>query len=418
MKNMIQHLCEMTKMTIKEMLRSKGFLFFAIVLPVLTTLLLNVQFEETKEGTEEQVSITVLEDMDSLMAYQEDAWKYHIKVYDLSGWDKSTQLLEELSSSGMFQIFVTMCDESMEKVMDSVEQTTENDKVDLIMILDRSLKEQVEKLELTDGIQVYKTSEDARYEMFSGLLEAKLLAMLEEQQAMKLGVEVDRSLTPDIETVVVELADVFDGQIGADTLFENTGMFGNALALYTVAFLFAGIMILGTIMTERQNLVYVRILLTNASPYSYAVSKLIVVVFAAVIETFSAILSYRFLVRSETGISTVQFAFVLFGMALIFNALSVSVGICCENTLAASITVYTTWMISALLGGLYFDISNASDTFKRIALLMPQRWGLRAIALFAHGSGEGYPLTIIVVITYVLVITLIGVLGLKITQKE
>ena len=73
----------MTKMTIKEMLRSKGFLFFAIVLPVLTTLLLNVQFEETKEGTEEQVSITVLEDMDSLMAYQEDAWKYHIKVYDL-----------------------------------------------------------------------------------------------------------------------------------------------------------------------------------------------------------------------------------------------------------------------------------------------------------------------------------------------
>lgn len=418
MKNMIQHLCEMTKMTIKEMLRSKGFLFFAIVLPVLTTLLLNVQFEETKEGTEEQVSITVLEDMDSLMAYQEDAWKYHIKVYDLSGWDKSTQLLEELSSSGMFQIFVTMCDESMEKVMDSVEQTTENDKVDLIMILDRSLKEQVEKLELTDGIQVYKTSEDARYEMFSGLLEAKLLAMLEEQQAMKLGVEVDRSLTPDIETVVVELADVFDGQIGADTLFENTGMFGNALALYTVAFLFAGIMILGTIMTERQNLVYVRILLTNASPYSYAVSKLIVVVFAAVIETFSAILSYRFLVRSETGISTVQFAFVLFGMALIFNALSVSVGICCENTLAASITVFTTWMISALLGGLYFDISNASDTFKRIALLMPQRWGLRAIALFAHGSGEGYPLTIIVVITYVLVITLIGVLGLKITQKE
>ena len=408
----------MTKMTIKEMLRSKGFLFFAIVLPVLTTLLLNVQFEETKEGTEEQVSITVLEDMDSLMAYQEDAWKYHIKVYDLSGWDKSTQLLEELSSSGMFQIFVTMCDESMEKVMDSVEQTTENDKVDLIMILDRSLKEQVEKLELTDGIQVYKTSEDARYEMFSGLLEAKLLAMLEEQQAMKLGVEVDRSLTPDIETVVVELADVFDGQIGADTLFENTGMFGNALALYTVAFLFAGIMILGTIMTERQNLVYVRILLTNASPYSYAVSKLIVVVFAAVIETFSAILSYRFLVRSETGISTVQFAFVLFGMALIFNALSVSVGICCENTLAASITVFTTWMISALLGGLYFDISNASDTFKRIALLMPQRWGLRAIALFAHGSGEGYPLTIIVVITYVLVITLIGVLGLKITQKE
>lgn len=418
MKNMIQHLCEMTKMTIKEMLRSKGFLFFAIVLPVLTTLLLNVQFEETKEGTEEQVSITVLEDMDSLMAYQEDAWKYHIKVYDLSGWDKSTQLLEELSSSGMFQIFVTMCDESMEKVMDSVEQTTENDKVDLIMILDRSLKEQVEKLELTDGIQVYKTSEDARYEMFSGLLEAKLLAMLEEQQAMKLGVEVDRSLTPDIETVVVELADVFDGQIRADTLFENTGMFGNALALYTVAFLFAGIMILGTIMTERQNLVYVRILLTNASPYSYAVSKLIVVVFAAVIETFSAILSYRFLVRSETGISTVQFAFVLFGMALIFNALSVSVGICCENTLAASITVFTTWMISALLGGLYFDISNASDTFKRIALLMPQRWGLRAIALFAHGSGEGYPLTIIVVITYVLVITLIGVLGLKITQKE
>ena len=302
--------------------------------------------------------------------------------------------------------------------MDSVEQTTENDKVDLIMILDRSLKEQVEKLELTDGIQVYKTSEDARYEMFSGLLEAKLLAMLEEQQAMKLGVEVDRSLTPDIETVVVEPADVFDGQIGADTLFENTGMFGNALALYTVAFLFAGIMILGTIMTERQNLVYVRILLTNASPYSYAVSKLIVVVFAAVIETFSAILSYRFLVRSETGISTVQFAFVLFGMALIFNALSVSVGICCENTLAASITVFTTWMISALLGGLYFDISNASDTFKRIALLMPQRWGLRAIALFAHGSGEGYPLTIIVVITYVLVITLIGVLGLKITQKE
>ncbi len=418
MKNMIQHLYEMTKMTIKEMLRSKGFLFFAIVLPVLTTLLLNVQLEETEEGAEQQAGITVLEDMNSLMAYQEDAWKYHVKAYDLSGWDKSTQLLEELSSSGMFQIFVVRCDEPMEEVMDSVERTTTNDKVDLIMILDRSLKEQVENSELTDGIQVYKTSEDARYEMFSGLLEAKLLAMLEEQQAVKLGVEADRSLFPDIETVVVESADDSDGQMRAANLFENTGMFGNALALYTVAFLFAGIMILGTIMTERQNLVYVRILLTNASPYSYAVSKLIVVVFAAAVETFSAILSYRFFVTSETGISTVQFAFVLFGMALIFNSLSVSVGVCCENVLAACITAFTTWMISALLGGLYFDISNASDTYKRIALLMPQRWGLRAIALFAHGSAEGYPLTIMVVITYVLVITLIGVVGLKITQKE
>lgn len=408
---MLHHICEMSKMTMKELLRNKGFLFFAIILPVLATMLLNVYapWEETKE----QEEIQTLDGLNTQMAYLEDVEKFQVKVYNDSDTAESRELLNSLAKSGMFQMFQVKSGEYREEeIQDSAIYSAKHDRIDAIMILRADFAERLQEGNLTESVALYRVGDDERYEWFQECLESNLLAMVQREK-----ITADEVNVKEIRVEVLE-PEREQSMLEMDVNWYDVRMFGYALALYTVAFLFAGIMILGTIITELQSLVYTRVLISNASPYAYILSKFAVIVCCAILETCVAVLSYVTMVKVDVGLNIVQFACILFGMALIFTSLSVSIGVCCGNTLTACVPAFSIWMVSSLIGGLYFDISRASDTYKKIALLMPQRWGLQAASFFIGDSGSGYSLMTMVTVTYVLLIFLISVLGLKFSSDR
>lgn len=392
---MINQILEMSKMTTKILFRNKLFLFFAVVMMVGATLVLNVTVNKSEKTSG---NIVMMEEYDGQMAYLEDVEKFQVKIYSRN--EKSMDFIKSMEDGGMFQFFVADCEElSMEEVLDSVNYTAMHDKVDAIMVIDKG--------QMPDCVSFYRTGEDERYEMFESFANSKLTAFI-------------NGTTETEKKVVVETIDSKENTTAweMEVDYQKTSIFGSVMAIYSVAFLFSGIMILGTIIAEKDNRVYTRVLLSKASSYSYIAAKFIVVFAVALIESMVALAAYGLLVKSDVGLSLGQMFLILLSTGLIFNSLSVGIGICCGNTLTASILSFAVWVITALLGGLYFDINNASDWYKSVATLMPQRWSLKAASLFMNGNNLGYPLLLIVSITYIVVILLIGVLGLKLSNRK
>lgn len=392
---MINQILEMSKMTTKILFRNKLFLFFAVVMMVGATLVLNVTVNKSEKTSG---NIVMMEEYDGQMAYLEDVEKFQVKIYSRN--EKSMDFIKSMEDGGMFQFFVADCEElSMEEVLDSVNYTAMHDKVDAIMVIDKG--------QMPDCVSFYRTGEDERYEMFESFANSKLTAFI-------------NGTTETEKKVVVETIDSKENTTAweMEVDYQKTSIFGSVMAIYSVAFLFSGIMILGTIIAEKDNRVYTRVLLSKASSYSYIAAKYIVVFAVALIESMVALAAYGLLVKSDVGLSLGQMFLILLSTGLIFNSLSVGIGICCGNTLTASILSFAVWVITALLGGLYFDINNASDWYKSVATLMPQRWSLKAASLFMNGNNLGYPLLLIVTVTYIVVILLIGVLGLKLSNRK
>ena len=84
----------------------------------------------------------------------------------------------------------------------------------------------------------------------------------------------------------------------------------------------------------------------------------------------------------------------------------------------AAILAFVIWSISALIAGTYFDISGASELYKKASLLMPQRWAMFSVNRFINGDMSGYSLMFCVAIAYWVIIFVIGVLGLRVREQE
>ena len=79
---------------------------------------------------------------------------------------------------------------------------------------------------------------------------------------------------------------------------------------------------------------------------------------------------------------------------------------------------FVIWSFSALVSGAYFDISEASETYQKAALLMPQRWALVTVTRFMKNDNSGYPLLLCVTAGYLVIMFVIGLMGLRFAEKE
>lgn len=419
---MFYHTKKMTQMTMKILLRNVGFLFFGIALPIFATLILNIK--NVGDVIVEESTITELSGADDQVAYLNDYEMFSVKVYDSSDSEVTTSFLKNLADEGIFQIYrVDVSELSDAKIMESAENTALKDKTGAVVIIGKDFPQAILNGELSDSITLYETGEDERYELL--LSSAELLA----NEYIFLGEYV--SSVKELEQKIIEYENKgypiemneytvkTDHQISTfDVDYKRTGSLGYTMAILSLAFLFSGIMILGTITQEKQNLVYTRIMLTKAGNGSYMMSKFLVILFASIIQTGITGLAYTLLVKTESGLTLWQLLFLVFLMGLIFNTLSVCVGICIGSVLSAAYLSFFIWMITALLGGLYFDISGASESMQKISMLMPQRWALKGAQMMMDGNNYAYPLILTVTTAYLIVILVIGMLGLSVNRKE
>ena len=385
---MITNAFRMAKSSSKLLLRSGGFIIIGILIPLAATLLINIW--SGADRMERVDSVYELPHMDTQMAYLVNFNCLPVKVYDRTDNNESRGMCLRLAEAGIFQIFRVECSGySMDEIMDSASESALNDKVGAILILEETMEDS----------KLFYIGEDARFSLFRDTLKLCFRNPHEEN--------VD---SPKVTYVTANSGD--------DVNYYKTREFSYCIAIASIAFIFGGVLILGTTMTEKQDHVYSRIMLTTATRTSYILSKIILILGLSFIQSSVMTISFVFFVNADIGISVLQFACILFLQGIIFNLLSVCAGLFCNSMSAAAFLAFTMWSISALMAGTYFDISGASDLYKKVALLMPQRWALLAATRFQNSDYSAYPMIFCVTAAYLLVILVVGILGLKLNEEE
>lgn len=419
----MSHFLELLKINGKLLLRNKGFLFFLLITPIVSVIIMNLHVnlsfyeEEQKEREIQELS------GEDKVVYLNNWSDYAVKVYDGAGTELSEYVLEKMADSGMFSIYrMDAGDMTEAEVQKQAEQDAMNDRMGTILYVKPDFDENVMEGNWEEAFLFYQVSEDERWELWEDSFSGELSAIY--QAAQGTGGSKAQVLTvlqgirenlPEQEIISLEGKDSVT--LSAEQSSKK-GLAGYSYAIITLGFLFCGVCIAYTVIEERENKVYTRIMLSKVGRYEYLLSKLVMAVLISVLQTM--VMAVCMFVAGDTdfGISKPDFLLFIFLLGLMFSLLSMCAGILIGDVMGANYAVFAVWSISALLAGLYFPIDTASGAIKAISYLMPQRWFLKGTEMLMVGDKSAYSMVACVTCAYLIVILSIGVVGLKLKESD
>lgn len=412
------------KTSLKLLLRNKGFLFFLIITPILSTVILGIKMDHTVyTDNSDKALVLDLKSHKEKAVYVGDTSACIIKVYDASGSDLSDYVLRQMAETGMFSICRADVSGLTEKeIAESAQNDAFNDRAGMLLHLKEEFDEAVLAENWEQGLKLYEVSEDERQEIFVTELTA-LIGRIKQIQSitgddvaliLETLAEFEEKL-PEKETVNFagkEAMELTQKQINQKT------QIGYAFAIITLGFLFCGVCVAHSVIEEQNNKVFTRVLLTKLSRRDYFISKFVVAFIISLIQTFILGVCLIFIPGLDVGISIISFILIIFLLGLIFSTLSLLLGVLLGDVMSSNYAVFAIWSISAMLAGLYFPLDDTTKALKTLSYLMPQRWFMDASELLLVGDKGAYSMVLCITVAYLITIISIGSVGLKIKRHE
>lgn len=414
----------LVKMSLKLLLRNKGFLFFLIVTPALSAIILSIKMDHAIYVDDDgKQAVVELEDYRQKAVYMGDTSACIIKVYDGSGSELSDYILNQLAENGMFSICrAYVADLSDKEVEDAARKDAFNDRMGLLLYLKGNFDEAVLDGTWEQSAKLYVVSEDERQELFVSEF-INLLARIKQVQNFT-GGDVNALLETltDIqdqlpEKRIVNLAGGNGTALNERQINQRTQI-GYAFAFITLGFLFCGVCVAHSVIEEQNNRVFTRIMLTKLRSREYFISKFAVAFVISVIQTLVLAVCLSFIPGLDVGMSITSFLVVIFQLGLIFSVLSLLLGVVLGDVMSSNYAMFAIWSISALLAGLYFPLDDTTKPLKALSYLMPQRWFMDASELLLAGNKSAYSMLLCVTTAYLIVIISVGGVGLKVKRYE
>jgi len=414
----------LVKTSLKLLLRNRGFLFFLVVTPVLSAVILGIKMDHTVySDASDTENIIELKDYTEKAVYVGDTSACIIKVYDASHSELSEYVLNQMAATGMFSIcraFVSCLTE--EAVEENAKKAAFDDRAGMLLYLKEDFDRSVLEGDWERGMKLYVVSEDERQELFLTEL-TDLLARIKQVQTSAGGdiaamVETLISIRDRLpEKRVVNLAGRKEPVLTEKQLNQRTQI-GYAFAFITLGFLFCGVCVAHSVIEEQNNKVFTRMMMTGLCGRDYFISKFILAFIISVMQTLVLAVCLFFVPGLDVGIGMISFLVVIFLLGLIFSTLSLLLGVVLGDIMSSNYAVFAIWSISALLSGLYFPLDDTTKALKTLSYLMPQRWFLDASELLLAGDKSAYSVVLCVTAAYLIVIISVGGVGLKIKRYE
>ena len=415
---------ELVKMSLKLLLRNKGFLFFLIVTPVLSAFILSMKMEHTVyNDNSDKAVILELKDYDEKAVYVGDTSACIIKVYDASNSELSEYILNEMAATGMFSVCRgDVSDLTEEEVEEVAKKAAFDDRASMLLYLKEDFDEAVLDGTWEQGIKLYAVSGDERQELFIEELTDLFARIKQVQSIAGDDITVMLELLTDIqdklpEKRVVNLAGKEDVEL-TEQQVNQRAQIGYAFAFITLGFLFCGVCVAHSVIEEQNNKVFTRVMLTKLSGRDYFVSKFVVAFVISVMQTLVLAVCLFFIPGLDVGMSIMSFLVIIFLLGLIFSTLSLLLGVVLGDVMSSNYAVFAIWSISALLAGLYFPLDDTTKGLKTLSYLMPQKWFMDASELLLIGDKSAYSMLLCVTVAYLIVIISVGGVGLKIKRYE
>ncbi len=410
------------KTTVKLLLRNKGFLFFLLITPIVSAIILNMKVDFELYNENLIGDIIELEDEGSKAVYNGDKVSFIIKVYDGSKSELSEYLLKRLAENGMFSVCRRdVTGETYEQVCARAEKDAFDDRAGVFMYLKEDFDSAVMNDSLADGIELFKVSDDEREELFTTELNDIL------SKIYRAGGVCGKDIPGTIEMLdtisdalpVKEVTDLAGKNEVVLTNKQNSSktQIGYAFAFITLGFMFSGVFAAHTVITEGNNKVYTRIMLSGTSTVKYFTAKFIVVVMMC-LQTGVLAVCLCFMKQLDLGIPLPLFLLIIFMLGIIFGIFSMLTGVLFGDIMSSNYAAFALWSISAMLSGLMFPIDDSSVLLRSLSYLMPQKWFLDASEKLIAGLSGAYPILLGATAAYLIVIISLGSVGLKIKKQE
>ena len=158
---------KLVKMSLKLLLRNKGFLFFLIVTPVLSAFILSMKTDHTVylDDLDKEV-ILELKDYTEKAVYTGDTSACIIKVYDASNSELSDYVLNQMATTGMFSVCRgDVSDLTEEEVEEIAKKAAFDDRASMLLYLKEDFDEAVLDGTWEQGLKLYAVSGDERQEL-------------------------------------------------------------------------------------------------------------------------------------------------------------------------------------------------------------------------------------------------------------
>ncbi|MDE5777182.1 MAG: ABC transporter permease [Lachnospiraceae bacterium] len=414
----------LVKMSLKLLLRNKGFLFFLLAAPAISTFILNIKANYTMyEDDSKAASVIELKDYTEKAVYLGNTSAYIVKVYDASGSELSEYVLEKMVETGMFS--VCRCDVSSMTEKDVLERAKKDafdDRAGALLYLKESFGQAVLDGDWEAGLQIFVVSGDERQE----LLETELKDVLGQiRQAAAIAGDDGKAIVEMLDSIAAQMPEKktvnFAGrkerELTEKQINQKTQI-GYAFAIITLGFLFCGVCAAHTVIEEQNNKVFTRVMLSKVSSREYFISKFVLVFIINILQTLVLAVCLSLIKGIDFGMSVSGFLVVVFLLGLIFSTLSLLLGVLLGDVMSSNYAVFAIWSISALLAGLYFPLDNTTAALKTLSYLMPQRWFLDASELLLTGDKGGFSMLLYITAAYLIFIISVGIVGLKMKRQE
>ena len=414
----------LVKMSLKLLLRNKGFLFFLIVTPILSTVILSIKMDHTVYSDNSDKELVMeLSDYAEKAVYVGDTSACIIKVYDASNSELSEYVLNQMAGTGLFSVCRADVSGLTEEEIDAAaKRDAFDDRAGMLLYLKDDFDGAVLRGNWEQGIKLYAVSEDERQEIFVTELTELLGRIKQVQTIVGDDVTVMLEMLTEIEDELPEKEVVnFAGKEAIELTEKQINQrtqIGYAFAIITLGFLFCGVCVAHSVIEEQNNKVFTRVLLTKLSGRDYFISKFAVAIVISLMQTIVLAVCLSFIPGLDVGMSMISFLFIIFLLGLIFGTLSLLIGVILGDVMSSNYAVFAIWSISALLAGLYFPLDDTTKALKTLSYLMPQRWFMDASELLLVGNKSAYSVVLCVTVAYLIVIISVGGVGLKIKRYE
>ncbi|MCR5738961.1 MAG: ABC transporter permease [Lachnospiraceae bacterium] len=404
---------------LKLLFRNKGFWFFILITPLASVMLLNVHQANTSYYHVDEGSLTELSGPDYKVAYFGGDGRYIIKVYDACGDEYSEYFLGSLSNGGLFGIYradaagMTPADYTERTVFDG-----ESDRMGASVYIAPDFEASLREGHPEKGLEISILSDDPREEILTDEINIICGRMIAAFEIMQNGDAISFLRDSEEEMPGSSVAVVGSSR---DTLLtneqiDNKTSIGYAMAVMSMGYVFCGIFVAHTIMEERRDKVATRIDITGFSPVSYFLAKFVTGLAGTVVLTVILGIGFAF-VRNDYGISKLSVLALIFFMGIIFNCMSIMIGIFAGDTMTANIIAFTLWSFSSMLSGTFFPLKNATSTVIFLSSLMPQKWFMDALDEVFLGSGKVTIMVLCILGAYLFAMTGLGSVGIRIVKN-
>lgn len=414
----------LVKMSIKLLLRNKGFLFFLLVTPIVSTFILSIKMDTAIIGSENNQNVIIeLDRPNNKAVYNCNTSACIIKVYDGSKSELSEYVLEQLASNGMFSVCrADVRDLTEEDVKELAKKDAYNDRTAMILYIKNNFDSAVIEGSWEQAIKLYEVSKDERQELFKDELTGVFARLKQVQLLANNDVTVILNTLKDMENnmpakEVVNLAGGGDVELTLEQTNQKSQI-GYSFAIITLGFLFCGVCVAHSVIEEQNNKVFTRVMLSKISSREYFMSKFIVAFIISVLQTVVLGVCLVFVNGIDFGISIFSYLLVIFMLGLIFSTLSLLLGVLLGDVMSSNYAVFAIWSISALLAGLYFPLDDTTKALKMLSYLMPQKWFVDGTKLLLVNDNSAYSMLLCVTVAYLVVIISVGGVGLKIKKYE